>query len=117
RRQAPQGLPSFPPTAPAPPRRTMNAALPCNGPRGPPTTMSIDSILGPGGAVAGLLDRYEPRPQQLDMAHAVERAIAHREHLLVEAGTGVGKSFAYLIPAVLAALADRKCRAVISTHT
>jgi ATP-dependent DNA helicase DinG len=79
--------------------------------------MSIDSILGPGGTVAGLLDQYEPRPQQIEMAHAVQHAIARREHLVVEAPTGVGKSFSYLIPAVLAALKDKKCRAVISTHT
>lgn len=79
--------------------------------------MSIESVLGPGGTVSALLPGYEPRPEQLEMARAVERAIAHKEHLLVEAGTGVGKSFAYLIPAVLAALKDSKCRAVVSTHT
>jgi ATP-dependent DNA helicase DinG len=79
--------------------------------------MSIESILGPGGAIASLLDRYEPRPQQLEMARAIEQAIASREHLIVEAATGVGKSFSYLIPIALAALADRNCRAVISTHT
>src|SRR5205814_9913509 len=38
-------------------------------------------------------------------------------HLLVEAGTGVGKRFAYLVPAILSALADKECRVVISTHT
>ncbi len=79
--------------------------------------MSIASILGPGGAVAQKLPGYEPRPQQLDMAEAVANAIAGPHHLMVEAGTGVGKSFAYLVPAALAALADKDCRVVVSTHT
>ncbi len=79
--------------------------------------MSIDSILGPNGVIARQLDRYEPRQQQLDMAHAVSDAIAEGRHLMVEAGTGVGKSFAYLIPAVLAATTKKECRVVISTHT
>src|SRR5438552_12487863 len=79
--------------------------------------MSLASILGPGGAVAQRLNNYEPRPQQLRMAEAVARAIADKQHLMVEAGTGVGKSFAYLVPAILAALADPKCRVVVATHT
>jgi ATP-dependent DNA helicase DinG len=79
--------------------------------------MSIAAILGPGGAVAQRLPNYEPRPQQLEMAEAVADAIAEPRHLMVEAGTGIGKSFAYLVPAIQAALADRDCRVVISTHT
>jgi ATP-dependent DNA helicase DinG len=79
--------------------------------------MSIPSILGPDGAVARWLKNYEPRPQQLDMADAVARAIMDKRHLMVEAGTGVGKSFAYLVPAVLAATADKDCKVVISTQT
>ncbi|MBI3409336.1 MAG: helicase [Planctomycetes bacterium] len=79
--------------------------------------MSNASILGSGGAIARKLRNYEPRPQQLAMADAVSRAIEGQTHLMVEAGTGVGKSFAYLVPAVLAALADEECRVVISTHT
>jgi ATP-dependent DNA helicase DinG len=79
--------------------------------------MSHASILGPGGSIAARLGNYESRPQQLAMADAVAAAIANRRHLMVEAGTGVGKSFAYLVPAVLAALADKDCRVVISTHT
>jgi ATP-dependent DNA helicase DinG len=79
--------------------------------------MSIASILGPEGAIARRLNAYEPRPQQLAMAEAVARAIARPHHLMVEAGTGVGKSFAYLVPAILAASAARDFRVVISTHT
>src|SRR5215207_7178441 len=79
--------------------------------------MSIDSILGSSGSIAKALPRYEPRPQQLEMADAVAGAIADRRHLMVEAGTGVGKSFAYLVPAILAATENKNCRVVISTHT
>ena len=79
--------------------------------------MSQHPILGPAGAIARRLPNYEARPQQLEMAHAVGEAIARGEHLMVEAGTGVGKSFAYLVPAIEAACADKECRVVISTHT
>lgn len=59
---------------------------------------------------------FEFRPQQQAMAVAVARALVRKQHLAVEAGTGVGKSLAYLIPAILHAVADRK-KAVVSTHT
>ena len=80
-----------------------------------PTT--LDSILGPEGSIARRLgQKYEHRPQQIEMAAAVERAFAEGHHLLVEAGTGVGKSFAYLLPAIDYAVRNKK-RVVISTHT
>src|SRR6478609_6229479 len=79
--------------------------------------MSVDAILGPGGAIARQLPDFEHRPEQVAMAASVERAIAERRHLMVEAGTGVGKSFAYLVPAIQAALREQDCRVVISTHT
>jgi Rad3-related DNA helicase/REP element-mobilizing transposase RayT len=78
---------------------------------------SVADLLAPGGRVAKRLgDAYEPRPQQIDMARAVERAFVTGDHLVAEAGTGVGKSFAYLLPAIDAAV-RRKKRVVISTHT
>ena len=73
-------------------------------------------ILGPGGAIARRLPSYEARPEQLAMASAVAHAIETPGHLMVEAGTGVGKSFAYLVPAILAA-AETKKKVVVSTHT
>jgi ATP-dependent DNA helicase DinG len=79
--------------------------------------MSVRSVLGPDGLIASKLGNFESRPQQLAMADAVAEAIADHRHLMVEAGTGVGKSFAYLVPAVLAASADKDCRVVVSTHT
>lgn len=68
---------------------------------------SPDDFLAPGGRLAARLAGWEARPQQLEMARLVARAIAERRHAVVEAGTGVGKSLAYLVPAVLAATADQ----------
>ena len=59
---------------------------------------------------------FEYRPQQQSMAHAVADALESRKHLMVEAGTGVGKSLAYLLPAVTHALEESR-KAIISTHT
>jgi ATP-dependent DNA helicase DinG len=67
----------------------------------------------------GLLSKasnFEFRPQQQEMAVAVARALQEKEHLVVEAGTGVGKSLAYLIPSILFALSQKK-KAVVCTHT
>src|SRR5262249_35690727 len=79
--------------------------------------MDARTILGPGGLVARKFPGFESRSQQLDMADAVADAIERKRKLLVEAGTGVGKSFAYLVPVILAATAKKDCRVVISTHT
>ncbi|MEY2559852.1 MAG: ATP-dependent helicase DinG [Verrucomicrobiota bacterium] len=59
---------------------------------------------------------FEYRPEQQEMAVAVARALEAERHLVVEAGTGVGKSIAYLAPAILFAIAQKK-KAIISTHT
>ena len=65
--------------------------------------LTAEEILSPGGSIARRLSRYESRPEQVALASAVESAIASGERLVAEAGTGVGKSFAYLVPAILAA--------------
>src|SRR5512140_579417 len=70
-------------------------------------------------SLKGILARaknFEFRPQQQEMAVAVAQALENGEHLAVEAGTGVGKSLAYLVPAILYAVAHKK-KAVVSTHT
>src|SRR5712691_536422 len=70
-------------------------------------------------AEQGLLSKaknFEFRPQQQEMAVAVARALEEDRHLVVEAGTGVGKSLAYLVPSILFALEQHK-KAIISTHT
>ena len=87
--------------------------------------LSPTEILGPSGRIAARLTNYEHRDEQLAMADAVAAAIEKRHHLVVEAGTGVGKSFAYLVPAILATGEKPKNddeeaprpRVVISTHT
>lgn len=102
--------------------------------------LNASEILGPKGRIAQRLSHYEHRPEQLEMAAAVERAVSNKRHLVVEAGTGVGKSFAYLVPAMLAVAAreeaqtaspkrdakkdaekdakkDRPFRVVVTTHT
>lgn len=80
--------------------------------------MTIDDILAPGGLISQKLPNYEHRPEQLEMAQATAEAFADNEHLLAEAGTGVGKSFAYLVPAILqAAAGQERHRVIISTYT
>jgi ATP-dependent DNA helicase DinG len=59
---------------------------------------------------------FEFRPQQLEMAQAIGRALESSHHLIIEAPTGVGKSLAYLVPAIAFAI-DNKKKAIISTYT
>src|SRR5947207_14387148 len=75
----------------------------------------VEEIFSPRG-ILSRSKNFEFRPQQQEMAVAVARALENREHLAVEAGTGVGKSLAYLIPAILFATANKK-KAIVSTHT
>ncbi len=70
------------------------------------------ALLGPGGPIARRLPRFQPRPQQQEMAAAVAHAIAHGETLVMEAGTGTGKTFAYLVPALASG-----ARVIVSTGT
>ena len=63
--------------------------------------LTVDEILGADGRIAKRIRAYENRPQQLEMANAIAQALESRTHLIAEAGTGVGKSFAYLVPAIL----------------
>src|SRR6266566_2056022 len=74
-----------------------------------------ESFFSPNGLLAKAKN-FEHRPQQQQMAAAVARALEEERHLVVEAGTGVGKSLAYLFPAVRFALRQKK-KAIISTHT
>lgn len=77
---------------------------------------AVLGILGPGGALTGVISGFERRVQQEQMAEAVAHAINENGQLLVEAGTGTGKSLAYLVPAALSA-AERGQTAVLSTNT
>jgi ATP-dependent DNA helicase DinG len=86
----------------------------------PETLAAVDRFFAPGGALeqahAGAEFPFEIRPQQQRMARAVAEACANSCHLAVEAGTGVGKSFAYLVPLILNAV-SRNERAVVATYT
>jgi ATP-dependent DNA helicase DinG len=81
----------------------------------PDMVKQVEEIFSPTG-ILSRSKNFEFRPQQQQMAVAVARTLEERKHLAVEAGTGVGKSLAYLVPAILYAKANRK-KAVISTHT
>ncbi len=86
-------------------------------PAGGEDTLSaqVEAIFSPSGLLSRAKN-FEYRPQQQQMAVAVARALESGGHLLAEAGTGVGKSLAYLIPSILYAVAHGK-KAVVSTHT
>jgi ATP-dependent DNA helicase DinG len=73
-------------------------------------------VFGPDGLIAAAHPDYEYRPGQVDMARAVMRAFEEKRHLIVEAGTGTGKTLAYLVPAIAAALGGNG-RVIISTGT
>src|SRR5579864_2301198 len=75
----------------------------------------VEEIFSPTG-ILSKAKNFEFRPQQQQMAVAVARALEQRQHLAVEAGTGVGKSLAYLVPAILYASSCKK-KAVVCTHT
>ncbi|MEW6509713.1 MAG: helicase C-terminal domain-containing protein [Bacteroidota bacterium] len=76
---------------------------------------TVEHIFSPSGTLAQRKG-YEHRPQQEEMAAAVASALEERSHLIVEAPTGVGKTLAYLVPALLYAL-ERNQKAIVSTHT
>ncbi len=76
----------------------------------------VTSLLTAEGPLAAAIPDFEERPEQLAMGRAVSEAINDGKRLIVEAGTGVGKSLAYLLPAALYALKNNK-RVVVSTNT
>jgi len=79
-------------------------------------TLNIREALEPGGLIAKSLPGFESRPQQVQMACAINDAFAGRRHLVTEAGTGIGKSFAYLIPAI-EMLHRTAAKVLVSTFT
>jgi len=81
-----------------------------------PKDYNMEEIFGEQGVFSGKFRNYELREGQKQMALAVEAAFNNMEHLLVEAGTGVGKSLAYLLPAIRYSIAE-KTKVVISTNT
>ena len=73
---------------------------------------TLTAFFKPKGALAKIVKGYQPRAAQLEMAEAIERAIEKQQHLIAEAGTGTGKTFAYLVPAILSGK-----RVIVSTGT
>ena len=76
----------------------------------------MENVFGPDGLIANAHPEYEHRPGQIQMAQAVMRAFQDRHHLIVEAGTGTGKTLAYLVPAVATAVRGNG-RVIVSTGT
>ncbi len=76
------------------------------------TSLTSEDILGPNGSLSRRIDGFEIRPSQLEMAHLIERGLRERASVIVEAGTGTGKTFGYLVPIILSGK-----KTVISTGT
>ena len=80
------------------------------------TSLDIEEVLSADGLIARSFSGYEFRPQQVQMACAIKDAFVGRRHLVTEAGTGIGKSFAYLVPAI-ELLCRKPAKVLISTFT
>ena len=78
----------------------------------PTKPLTVRQFFGPKGLLSEWHPNFEFRAGQLEMAEAVESALAEKKHLIVEAGTGTGKTLAYLVPAILSGK-----RVVVSTGT
>lgn len=113
--ELPQAIDTKLPVLPQPPY----SDIPSLTPRPDPIPLPVDSIGGllePGGALEAAFPGFEHRPEQVHMARAVAEALNQGQQLVVEAGTGTGKSLAYLLPALLFA-GDNQVRIVLSTNT
>lgn len=87
-----------------------------NSPIKPIPEKNLVDMFSPGGILESALDGYESRAQQQEMFHAIAASFYQGRHLIVEAGTGVGKSLAYLLPAAMFALKNN-ARVLVSTNT
>ncbi|WP_027338748.1 ATP-dependent DNA helicase [Halonatronum saccharophilum] len=76
----------------------------------------VSDFFAPESSLASFFENYEYRPQQQKMAKKVAEVFCDEDHLLVEAGTGTGKSFAYLVPSIISALKEEE-KVVVSTNT
>lgn len=82
----------------------------------PLETAALATLISPGGAFEKKFPSFEHRPQQVQMLQSVAKAFNEAQHLMVEAGTGTGKSVAYLIPALRWAVQNNE-RVIVSTNT
>lgn len=97
------GAPSYPPLIPAETPAPLDAD-------------DLAAKIEHGGPFAHYFENFESRPQQIEMLRTIAKALSNSQHIMIEAGTGIGKSFAYLIPAVEWSLKN-SARVVISTNT
>src|ERR1700674_3910119 len=67
----------------------------------PAEEITVEGIFGPGGLLEKRHPGYEFRPSQIGMAEIVQQAFQKQQHVVIEAGTGTGKTLAYLIPAIM----------------
>lgn len=120
RREAPLFMPDVPATVPLELRflapRDRPEVLRPTGTIDPIDVPRLERLLGDDGPLSRVLDRYESRPTQVTMARGVAHSLNKEQKLLVEAGTGTGKSLAYLLPAAMFAV-SRGERVVVSTAT
>lgn len=100
---------AFRPEKPSPPVMPVDEAAPLD-------VDEVASLLEYGGPFSKYFNNYEYRQQQVEMLRAISKALSVGQHLMVEAGTGTGKSFAYLVPAALFAV-QNNTRVIISTNT
>ena len=115
-RAAPLGAPSMDPAALVVRGRPLPSALVLREGAAPVTEADAEAMLALASSRHDLFPEFEPRAAQRAMSRAVASNIGHGGHLAVEAGTGTGKSLAYLLPALLHALRGDD-RVVVSTHT
>lgn len=78
---------------------------------------TVASILGNRGSLSSSIADFHYRPQQVEMGNQVEQAIMGKKTVFIEAGTGIGKTYAYLVPLLLRLAADNKTKAFVSTYT
>lgn len=78
---------------------------------------NLEDIFAPGGLLDESLPDYVFRPSQLELATLADKAFCEKRNFIMEAGTGTGKSFAYLVPAILAIKKDAKTRVVVAAST
>jgi ATP-dependent DNA helicase DinG len=97
--------------------RTLSTTIPISITPAPPENLpNLHDFFAPGGILSRSSLAFEHRRGQYDMARAIESAFKEKRHLIVEAGTGTGKTLAYLLPAIRMAR-ERKQRIIISTGT
>ena len=80
------------------------------------SVVTLNQIFGPSGRLSETIDSFEDRPDQLSMAIQISGAMDNNERMFIEAGTGTGKSLAYLVPALLSA-SQKDMTTIISTNT